>query len=84
MRQTLLLHNLPLVQLIVTKILRLRPYLVAQHDSVGGSLRADGDTSGSNINKMMKKHGRKSQVGAVLTRDDLLDEGTIGLAEAIN
>ena len=58
--------------------------MVARHVSVGDSLRADGDTSGSNINKKTKKHGRESQVGASLTRDNLLHEGTIGLAEAIN
>eukprot|EP00579_Thalassiosira_antarctica_P026187 CAMPEP_0202027776 /NCGR_PEP_ID=MMETSP0905-20130828/62333_1 /ASSEMBLY_ACC=CAM_ASM_000554 /TAXON_ID=420261 /ORGANISM="Thalassiosira antarctica, Strain CCMP982" /LENGTH=537 /DNA_ID=CAMNT_0048591373 /DNA_START=193 /DNA_END=1806 /DNA_ORIENTATION=- len=83
-RQTLLLHNLPLVQSIVTKILRSRPHLVARHGSVGGSPRAEGDTNGSNINNKMKKNGRESQVGAALTRDDLLHEGTIGLAEAID
>lgn len=58
-RQTLLLHNLPLVQSIVTKILRSRPHL---------RLKGGGD-------------GEK---GVALTRDDLLNEGTIGLAEAID
>eukprot|EP00581_Thalassiosira_minuscula_P014750 CAMPEP_0183721258 /NCGR_PEP_ID=MMETSP0737-20130205/13590_1 /TAXON_ID=385413 /ORGANISM="Thalassiosira miniscula, Strain CCMP1093" /LENGTH=479 /DNA_ID=CAMNT_0025951235 /DNA_START=436 /DNA_END=1875 /DNA_ORIENTATION=+ len=62
-RQTLLLHNLPLVQSIVTKILRSRPHLVAK----AGNVKPAGSSSGT-----------------ALTRDDLLHEGTIGLAEAID
>ena len=58
-RETLLLHNLPLVQSIVTKILRSRPHLSSNSNS---------DTN----------HGNS------LSRDDLLHEGTIGLAEAID
>lgn len=64
-RETLLLHNLPLVQSIVTKVLRSRPHLQL------------GNT-GSPSSKS------ESKVGAALTRDDLLHEGTIGLAEALD
>lgn len=61
-RETLLLHNLPLVQSIVTKVLRSRPHL---------QLGNTGSPS-------------EPKVGAALTRDDLLHEGTIGLAEALD
>jgi RNA polymerase sigma factor (sigma-70 family) len=61
-RETLLLHNLPLVQSIVTKVLRSRPHL--QQGNTGSP--------------------SESKVGAALTRDDLLHEGTIGLAEALD
>jgi len=64
-RETLLLHNLPLVQSIVTKVLRSRPHLQLGNT---GSLSAQSE----------------SKVGAALTRDDLLHEGTIGLAEALD
>ena len=64
-RETLLLHNLPLVQSIVTKVLRSRPHLQI------GNLGAKSSSS-------------ESKVGAALTRDDLLHEGTIGLAEALD
>jgi len=67
-RQTLLLHNLPLVQSIVTKILRSRPHLLQKLGSnKGGGGRDNG-----------------KDVGAALSKDDLLHEGTIGLAEAID
>ncbi|KAL7544084.1 hypothetical protein ACHAXR_013515 [Thalassiosira sp. AJA248-18] len=70
-RQTLLMHNLPLVQSIVTKTLKSRPHL--QHGlKNGASLTASSHSTA------------ESQVGAALTRDDLLHEGTIGLAEAID
>ena len=64
-RQTLLLHNLPLVQSIVTKILRSRPHLLKN-------------------NKGRKKGNSDDKVGAALSKNDLLHEGTIGLAEAID
>lgn len=64
-RETLLLHNLPLVQSIVTKVLRSRPHL---------QLGNTGSPSSQS----------ESKVGAALTRDDLLHEGTIGLAEALD
>ena len=64
-RQTLLLHNLPLVQSIVTKILRSRPHLLKN-------------------NKGGKKGNSDDKVGAALSKNDLLHEGTIGLAEAID
>jgi len=64
-RETLLLHNLPLVQSIVTKVLRSRPHLQLGNT---GSLSSPSE----------------SKVGAALTRDDLLHEGTIGLAEALD
>ena len=67
-RQTLLLHNLPLVQSIVTKILRSRPHLLQKLGDKGGGGRDDGKDVG----------------GAALSKDDLLHEGTIGLAEAID
>lgn len=57
-RQTLLLHNLPLVQSLVSKAMKSHPRLVG--------------------------HGPSSQIGAALSRDDLLNEGTIGLAEALD
>ena len=57
-RETLLLHNLPLVQSIVSKAIRGHPRLTVQ--------------------------GTESQVGAALSMDDLLNEGTIGLAEALD
>ena len=65
-RQTLLLHNLPLVQSIVTKILRSRPHLLQKLGNKGGG----------------RDNGK--DVGAALSKDDLLHEGTIGLAEAID
>jgi len=64
-RQTLMLHNLPLVQSIVTKILRSRPHLRHGPGGSGGG-------------------GGGGSVPTALTRDDLLHEGTIGLAEAID
>jgi len=57
-RQTLILHNLPLVQSIVSKAMKSHPRLVVE--------------------------GNQSQIGAALSMDDLLNEGTIGLAEAID
>jgi RNA polymerase sigma factor (sigma-70 family) len=57
-RQTLLLHNLPLVQSIVSKAMRCHPRLLVQ--------------------------GTDSQVGVALSMDDLLNEGTIGLIEALD
>lgn len=57
-RQTLLLHNLPLVQSLVSKAMKSHPRLVG--------------------------HGASSQIGAALSMDDLLNEGTIGLAEALD
>ena len=57
-RETLLLHNLPLVQSIVSKAMRSHPRLTGK--------------------------GTESQVGAALSMDDLLNEGTIGLAEALD
>ena len=66
-RQTLLLHNLPLVQSIVTKILRSRPHLLQK---LG--------------NKSFGRDNSKDVGGAALSKDDLLHEGTIGLAEAID
>lgn len=57
-RQMLLLHNLPLVQSIVTKSMRAHPRLFVQRSEI--------------------------QVGSALSRDDLLHEGTIGLAEALD
>merc|ERR1712238_356461 len=75
-RQTLLIHNLPLVRSIVTKILRSRPHLVTGARSIrnsqGCSARAASNNDGA------------SQVGAALSRDDLLHEGVLGLAEAID
>ncbi|ACI64443.1 predicted protein [Thalassiosira pseudonana CCMP1335] len=70
-RQTLLLHNLPLVQSIVTKTLRSRPHLLS--GPAGGSGGGSASPSSSEL-----------QVGAALTKDDLLHEGTIGLAEALD
>lgn len=70
-RQTLLLHNLPLVQSIVTKTLRSRPHLLS--GPAGGSGGGSASLSSSEL-----------QVGAALTKDDLLHEGTIGLAEALD
>lgn len=64
-RETLLLHNLPLVQSIVTKVLRSRPHLQLGHTGSPSSQS-------------------EAKVGAALTRDDLLHEGTIGLAEALD
>ena len=58
-RETLLLHNLPLVQSIVTKEMKSRPHLQLVSNA-------------------------ELKVGAALTRDDLLHEGTIGLAEALD
>ena len=66
-RQTLLLHNLPLVQSIVTKILRSRPHLLQKLVNKGGTCDNGKDVG-----------------GAALSKDDLLHEGTIGLAEAID
>jgi len=66
-RQTLLLHNLPLVQSIVTKIIRSRPHLR------DGMRKSGGGNNGNGV-----------QAGAALSRDDLVHEGTIGLAEAID
>jgi RNA polymerase sigma factor (sigma-70 family) len=57
-RQTLLLHNLPLVQSLVSKAMKSHPRMVG--------------------------HGNESQIGAALSMDDLLNEGTIGLAEALD
>lgn len=65
-REALLLHNLPLVQSIVTKVLRSRPHL--QLGNTGSSSSSPSE----------------SKVGSALTRDDLLHEGTIGLAEALD
>lgn len=91
-RQTLLLHNLPLVYSVVTKILGSRPHLAVQN---GGSIRTGGN-NGSNTGNDYHGGARQkskafsgssaaeSRVGAALTRDDLLHEGTIGLAEAID
>ncbi|KAL3809502.1 hypothetical protein ACHAXA_009738 [Cyclostephanos tholiformis] len=70
-RQELLLHNLPLVRSIVTKVQRERM------SSSSSSHATSSTTSG----------GRGKVVGtssSALTRDDLLHEGTIGLAEAID
>lgn len=75
-RETLLLHNLPLVQSIVTKELKSRHHLQLQLGSKSGSPSSSFSTpSFSNT---------ESKVGAALTRDDLLHEGTIGLAEALD
>ena len=68
-RQTLLLHNLPLVQSIVTKILRSRPHLLQK---LGSNKGGGGRDNGKDVG------------GAALSKDDLLHEGTIGLAEAID
>lgn len=57
-RQTLLLHNLPLVQSIVSKTMSSHPRLLIQ--------------------------GTDLQLGAALSRDDLINEGMIGLAEALD
>ena len=57
-RETLLLHNLPLVQSIVSKAMKSHPRLLGQ--------------------------GSESQIGVALSMDDLLNEGTIGLAEALD
>ncbi|KAL7510301.1 hypothetical protein ACHAXN_007270 [Cyclotella atomus] len=57
-RQTLLLHNLPLVQSLVSKAMKSHPRMVG--------------------------YGSESQIGAALSMDDLLNEGTIGLAEALD
>lgn len=92
-RQTLLLHNLPLVQSIVTKILTSRPHLNVR--SGGGQKTAVGN-NGSNTGNdysggsqrtqksFVGSSAAESRVGTALTRDDLLHEGTIGLAEAID
>lgn len=73
-RQTLLMHNLPLVHSIVTKILRSRPHLVRPARSGRKGSPTTATTS----------HDGASQVGAALTRDDLIHEGVVGLAEAID
>jgi len=59
-RQTLLMHNLPLVHSVVTKILRTRPHLQSTRGAKGTS------------------------AAAALSRDDLVHEGVVGLAEAID
>lgn len=86
-RETLMLHNLPLVQSIVTKITKSRPQL---RQSVKGS----GNGKSSYGKEVRQQHllsltsksisRAESQVGAALTQEDLLHEGTIGLAEAID
>jgi len=92
-RQTLLLHNLPLVQSIVSKILISRPHLTVRS---GGGQKTAGGNNGSNTGNdynggsqrtrksFAGSSAAESRVGAALTRDDLLHEGTIGLAEAID
>ena len=78
-RQTLLLHNLPLVQSIVTSILRSRPHLLQRSGSGGGS------SSTSNVSSQGRGGvNSNGKVGTALSKDDLLHEGTIGLAEAID
>ena len=57
-RQTLLLHNLPLVQSLASKAMKSHPRWVGR--------------------------GSSSQIGAALSMDDLLNEGTIGLVEALD
>eukprot|EP00584_Thalassiosira_punctigera_P006011 CAMPEP_0172544338 /NCGR_PEP_ID=MMETSP1067-20121228/14518_1 /TAXON_ID=265564 ORGANISM="Thalassiosira punctigera, Strain Tpunct2005C2" /NCGR_SAMPLE_ID=MMETSP1067 /ASSEMBLY_ACC=CAM_ASM_000444 /LENGTH=500 /DNA_ID=CAMNT_0013330881 /DNA_START=183 /DNA_END=1685 /DNA_ORIENTATION=+ len=91
-RQTLLLHNLPLVQSIVTKILSSRPHLAAGRS--GWARRSNnGSNTGNDYHGTTQRRPSKisgssgaseSRAGAALTRDDLLHEGTIGLAEAID
>ncbi|KAL3764051.1 hypothetical protein ACHAW5_000526 [Stephanodiscus triporus] len=70
-RQALLLHNLPLVKSIVTEVRRSRA--LSYNPSIVPSRGGGGSSSSSCI----------SENGA-LTSDDLLHEGTIGLAEAID
>ncbi|KAL7473221.1 hypothetical protein ACHAXS_013637 [Conticribra weissflogii] len=81
-RQTLLIHNLPLVKSIVTKILRARPHLRKMIRSATEIRGNAGVLNASSL--LMRASATESQVGAALTRDDLLNEGTIGLAEAID
>ena len=76
-RQTLLLHNLPLVQSIVTSILRSRPHLLQRSGSGSSSTSNVGSQGGGGVNS-------NGKVGTALSKDDLLHEGTIGLAEAID
>lgn len=65
-RQLLLVHNLPLVQSIVTKLMRTR------------GMGAVGKMEGS-----VSQH-KPGQNQMSLAREDLVHEGTIGLAEAID
>ncbi len=64
-RQLLLLHNLPLVRSIVTKLLRSRGLGV-------------GEMEGAALQNQLHQNQMS------LSREDLLHEGTIGLAEAID
>jgi DNA-directed RNA polymerase sigma subunit (sigma70/sigma32) len=70
-RQLLLLHNLPLVQSIVTKLLRSR----------GTGMLVEG--SSSSLSSSSQAHP-PLQKQLALAREDLVNEGTIGLAEAID
>lgn len=81
-RQTLLIHNLPLVKSIVTKILRSKPHLRKMMKSPSENRNKGGVVNASSL--LTRASAAESRVGAALTRDDLLHEGTIGLAEAID
>ena len=92
-RQALLLHNLPLVRSIVTTAQRSRGRS-QRHGGVGGRFSGGGSNGGGSTRKagMSSSHHRgvtaggssTSGTGTALTSDDLLHEGTIGLAEAID
>ena len=71
-RQLLLLHNLPLVQSIVTKLLRSR----------GMGMMVEG--SSSSLSSSPSQAHPPLQKQLALAREDLVNEGTIGLAEAID
>ena len=93
-RQELLLHNIPLVRSIVTTTQRSRGRL--QRRQGGGGFSSGGGSNGSSTRKVgMSSHhgvtagssstsGSTGGTGTALTSDDLLHEGTIGLAEAID
>ena len=95
-RRALLLHNLPLVRSIVTTTQRSRGRS-QRHGGVGGRFSGGGSNGGGSTRKagMSSSHhhgvtaggsstGGTGGTGTALTSDDLLHEGTIGLAEAID
>lgn len=83
-RQALLLHNLPLVRSIVTTAQRSRGRS-QRHGGVGGCFGSGGSTSHHHgVTAGSSSTSGTGGTGTALTSDDLLHEGTIGLAEAID
>jgi hypothetical protein len=83
-RQELLLYNLPLVRSIVTTTQRSRGRLPPRQGGGGDISRMSSHHHGVTASSTTSSTSGGGTAGTALTTDDLLHEGTIGLAEAID